>query len=446
MTAAVNQVPAVGKARPPKLPVVAEATLANGLRVLAVRRPGVPRAEVRLLVPIAQGGAKTGDGAVERMLSETILSGTSRHDAVGLAQDIQRLGASISAGVGLENMTIGGSTLASTLVPYLDLLAEVVTESEFPADEIELQRARVAQEIVIVRSQPATVAHEALNRRLFGDHPYGRGMPTPESVSALERATVRSFARKRLRPGGATLVAVGDFKPQRFLDLAAKAFAGWQGDGGSKPIKAPPATEPGPVLIIDRPGAVQTNIRLAGPALTRTDDGYPALAVANMVFGGYFSSRLVNNIREDKGYTYSPRSAFDHRQASSTLTVTADVATEVTAPALLEVLYELSRMATGSVTDEELLAAKRYLRGSLALSSQTQAGLAGYLLLLTSLGIGIEYLRDLPAAVDAVTTEEVADASRRFLALPGLVTVLVGDASRMAESVEALGPVVIQQQ
>lgn len=441
MTAAqtVSPVPQAGKGRPPKLPVVAERTLANGLRVLAVRRPGVPRAEVRLLIPVGTGASA--DGAVERLTGETLLSGTAQRSAVELAEDVQRLGASLSASVGVDHMSIGGSTLAMTLVPYLELLAEVLCESEFPADEIALHRARVAQEIVIVRSQPANVAHEALVRRLFGQHVYARGLPDPDAVTGLERAAVRSFARKRIRPGGATLVAVGDFKPDRFLDLAERALAPWAGDATGKPLKAPAPIEPGPIVLVDRPGAVQTNIRVAGPALSRLDPAYPALAVANMVFGGYFSSRLVNNIREDKGYTYSPRSGFEHRQASSTFTITADVATEVTAPALHEINYELSRMATSPVPPDELLAAKRYLRGSLALSSQTQAGLAAYLVLLTSLGIGIEYLRDFPAAVDEVTAGDVAEASRRFLAPRRLVTVLVGDAARIAESLDPLGEV-----
>ena len=438
--AAPTEAPTVGAPRPPRLPTVAERVLDNGLRVLAVRRAGVPRVEVRLRVPMGRSSGKAGDGAVERLLSETLLAGTSKRSAVELAQDLQRLGAGLSATAGLEEITAGGSTLSSALVPYLELLGEVVVDANFPADEVNVARDRVTQEIVIGRSQPATIAQEALMARLYPGHPYGRGLPQPESVQALKPAALKSFASKRLRPAGGTLVVVGDVRPEKLLDQAAAALGAWQGDAGSKDLKAPAPVAPGPAVLIDRPGAVQTNIRVAGPAIDRTHPDHPALAVANMVFGGYFSSRLVNNIREDKGYTYSPRSAVEHRNAASFFGVFADVATEVTAPALLEIFYELGRIATTTVAEDELESAKRYLMGNLALAVQTQAGLAGYLALLESVGLGAEYLRDFPLAIAAVTADDVAEVAPRYLAPRHLVTVLVGDEARIRRSVESLIP------
>ena len=437
-TPPVAAVPTSGPPRPPRLPAVAERILDNGLKVMAVRRAGVPRVEVRVRIPMGRASGAAGDGAVERVVSETLLSGTSRRSAVELAQDLQRLGAGLSATAGLEEISLGGSTLSATLVPYLELLGEVLSDAAFPAGEVGLARDRVTQEIVIARSQPATIAHEALMSRLYPGHPYGRGLPEPESVQSTQPRALKGFAAKRLRPAGATLVAVGDVRPERLLDQAAKALSGWTGDAGAKDLKPPAPLALGPVAVVDRPGAVQTNIRIAGPALRRTDPEYPALAVANMIYGGYFSSRLVNNIREDKGYTYSPRSTIEHRNAASFFGVFADVATEVTAPAVLEIGYELGRMATTPVEDGELQSAKRYLMGNLALAVQTQAGLAGYLSLLESVGLGVEYLRDFPIAVGQVTADEVAAVASRYLAPRGMVTVLVGDEARIRRPVEAL--------
>jgi predicted Zn-dependent peptidase len=186
---------------------------------------------------------------------------------------------------------------------------------------------------------------------------------------------------------------------------------------------------------------VQSNLRLGGPAPARTDPQLPAVRLANMVFGGYFSSRLVENIRERRGYTYSPRSAVDHLAASSSFLVEADVATGVTGPALLETWYELGRMALLPVTGAELDAARRYVLGSMALSTATHAGLASTLSALIGSGLPAGWLAEHQRALAAVTVEEVAEAARRYLAPEALTTVVVGDAELVAEPLRALAQV-----
>jgi zinc protease len=202
-----------------------------------------------------------------------------------------------------------------------------------------------------------------------------------------------------------------------------------------------PALEPGPLVLVDRPGAVQSNLRLGGPAPRRGDPTYPAAEIANALFGGYFSSRLVTNIREDKGYTYSPYSVIQHAAASSWLTVTADVATEVTAPALVETSYELGRMASLPPEPEEVEATSQYLVGSIALSTATQSGLADTLLDLLTDGQDVSWLREHPERLAAVTPEQVHDASVPLLGPGGLVTAVVGDADLIEGPLAALGEV-----
>jgi predicted Zn-dependent peptidase len=183
---------------------------------------------------------------------------------------------------------------------------------------------------------------------------------------------------------------------------------------------------------------VQTTIRFGGAAPSRSADDYAATALANLVFGGYFSSRWVSNIREDKGYTYSPHSGVDHPTAGSRLVAGADVATEVTAPALLESLYELGRIATVPVGQDELDQARRYAIGTLALGTASQAGLAGLVSQLAGSGLGIGWLRDHVAALEAVTVDDVLAAAARWFAPSVLTPVLVGDAAVVGDSVRAL--------
>jgi zinc protease len=437
-------IPAVGRPRPVKLPTVADHTLPNGLRVIVARRPGVPRFEARLRIPTSRG-SRTTNLARETLLAETLLSGTGARTSVEIAESLQGMGASLGASADNEVVVVSGSALAPRRREFLSLFGEIVQGPAFPADEVAIERDRVVQDILMARSQPTVIAREAVARRLFGDHPYGDGVPDPADVERVLPAALRRAHKSTLLPPGSVLVLVGDLPPAKAIADVEAAFGTWPGKGRYRSLPAPGPLSPGPTLIVDRPGAVQTNIRLAGRAIPRTHPDYPALALANTVFGGYFTSRLVDNIRERRGYTYSPRSSVDHRQAVSTFAVSADVGTEVTAAALLEIRYELGRMVATKIEQVELDAARRYLQGTLAMSIQTQSGLTGYLSVLTASGLGVDYLREFPARLEHVTVDHVADAARRYLAPRGLITVLVGDAAAIRPTVEAFDEVELDE-
>ena len=218
-------------------------------------------------------------------------------------------------------------------------------------------------------------------------------------------------------------------------------MARWR--AGTKAAGTPklPKHVPGQPLLIDRPGAVQTTIRMAGPAPARTSPEYAKISLANMVFGGYFSSRWVENIREDKGYTYGPHSLIEHSVAGTILVVSAEVATEVTGPALLETWYELGRLATLPPRQEELDQARQYALGTLQLGMSTQAGLAGLASTYAGYGLRLEYLAEHAIRLAATTLEEVAAVSARHLAPAKAATVVLGDAERIEAPLAGLSTV-----
>jgi zinc protease len=191
-------------------------------------------------------------------------------------------------------------------------------------------------------------------------------------------------------------------------------------------------------VLVDRPGAVQSSLRMALPALPRTDPDYAALQLANLVFGGYFSSRWVENLREDKGYTYGPHTSIEHFLAGSALLVSAEVATEVTGPSLLETVYELGRIASLPPSEDELEQARRYALGTLRLGMSTQAGLAGLASMYASFGLRLDYLRDYSSALAKATREQVADVAARLLAPSRAITLVLGDASKVEAPLAAL--------
>jgi predicted Zn-dependent peptidase len=439
----MSVIPAVDEERLPEVPDVAERTLANGLRVLAVKRGDVPRVELRMRIPLVPARA-AGDGARERLLSETIASGTASRTSLAIAEELQALGGGLRAGASSDELVISGSCLAESLGSYLDLLDEVLEDAVYDDDEVAVAQGRLAQEITILRSQPTVTVSDALHARIYGKHPYGRGLPAPEAFASVGPVALRRLHANRVVPNGTVLVVVGDVRTTKALDEAERALGPWVGEGATATGKGPAAPSPKPTLLIDRPGSVQTNIRMGGPVVGRRDPDHPRIQVANMIFGGYFSSRLMANIREDKGYSYSPRSAITHHRHASHLTVAADVGSEVTIPALLEVRYELARMATGSLKADELAAAKRYVVGTLALATQTQAGLASWLSAIVADGLTVEFLRDYPQSVDAVTSDEVTDAALHYLGPRGLQTVLVGEAAGIQRQLEALDAVEVQ--
>jgi zinc protease len=433
---APRPVPALAKSRPAKLPTVADTTLSNGLRVLAVRRPGVPLVELRLRIPFA--GKGDAHVAKAQLLGDTLLAGTEHRDASQIAVDLQSYGGQLSANVDADRLGISGSVLASGFAGVLDLLGELLTSASYPKDEVVAERDRLVQELAIYRSQPGVVAREALLTRMYGSHPYGRELPDADAVEDVKASQLRNLHAKRVAPAGSILTVVGDLPPAKLVAQVEKALSSWTAASKAAETGPLPEVAQQPLLLVDRPGSVQSTVRMARDVPSRTSDEYAALSLVNMVFGGYFSSRWSANLREDKGYTYGTHSSFEHPPAGSRLVLSTDVATGVTAPALLETWYELARVATLPVGQDELDQARRYAIGSLQVGAASQGGLASLLSMLAGSGLGVDYLREFPKQLEAVTVETAQAAAAKYLTPKDLTTVVVGDAAEIGASVEAL--------
>ncbi|MDG4822926.1 pitrilysin family protein [Asanoa sp. WMMD1127] len=428
-----RSLPALLPAAPIKLPGEAERRLTNGLTVIAIRRPAVPLVEVRLRVPFARANLARG-----AMLSQTLFSGTAEMSTVDIAAELQAVGGGLAASVDPDRLMISGNGLAAGLGRILEIMAEVVDGAAYPSDEVATERDRLVDNIQVAKSQPAHLAREALLQRVYGRHPYAVQTPEPEQVRTVRPAQLRALHAERVHPAGATLVLVGDFQVKRALDTAEAVLGSWNGGGKDVTLPAAPAPAPGPVLVVDRPDSVQSSLRMALPAVPRTHPDHAALQLANLVFGGYFSSRWVENIREDKGYTYGPHSLVDHSVAGSVVLVSAEVATEVTGPALLETLYELGRLATTPPGAEELEQARQYVLGTLKLGMSTQAGLASLASTYAGAGLRLDFLKDYTAQLTAATRDDVAAAAAKYLAPSGATTVILGDAEKIEAPVATL--------
>lgn len=433
-------VPPLAAATKVRRPTVKHADLDNGLHLVVARVPRTPLVEVRLRVPF--GGRNATHSARAELLAATLLLGSSTRTREQVDAELATVGGHLDANVDPQRLSVTGSVLSTGLGTLLDVLADCLVDPAYRRADVQGERDRLVQHLLIGATQPATIAHQALQHRRFGTHPAALDIPEPELVAGVTPAAVSGLHRRAVVPAGSTLVLVGDLSPARTIDMVAAALAGWSSDRRAASLRTPPAIAPGAVLLHPREGVVQSQVRLSAAAPTRDDPGYPALQLANLVYGGYFSSRLVENIREDKGYTYSARSSLEFWPGRAAVTIAFDTATEATAPALLEARYELGRISLNAPTAAEVDAARNYALGTLATSLATQAGLASTLSMLAGLGLNETWLAAHPGRLGAVTVDEVGAAAAAVLAPSAFTGVVVGDPTVVGAPLRAIGGVV----
>jgi predicted Zn-dependent peptidase len=377
------------------------------------------------------------------MLVATLLLGTGSRNREQVDADLALVGGHLDASVDPQRLMVTGSVLSTGLPVLLEVLADCLTDPAYRRGDVIGERGRLVEHLAISATQPSTVAHRFLQQRRFGDHPAAWDMPDPELVAGVGPAALKSLHQRSLVPAGSTLVLVGDLSPSKAVAAVHGALSGWTAapDVRARRLSRPPAILGDDLLAHHRKGAVQSQIRISAAAVPRSDPAYPAHQLANLVYGGYFSSRLVENIREDKGYTYSARSSLEFWPETAAVTVAFDTTTPSTAPALLEARYELGRISLLPPTAEEVDSARNYALGTLATSLATQSGLASTLSMLAGAGLDETWLRDHPANLAAVTVDEVAHAAATMLAPANFTGVVVGDIGMLESQLHGLGNV-----
>lgn len=404
---------------PLRLPVTEERLLPGGFRLLAARRGGIPFAELRLNIPFAHA-----DPATAVLLAGAITADPDVLDRAKL------LGANLSASADADLLRIGGSAPAECLGELIALLAEVVLAPGYTAAEFRTAMDNAVQVTDAMLASPAHRAVEALNERMFGDHPYGLAIPRPAALRQVSRDGVVSLHHDRVRAAGASLVIAGAIEPGAVLDDIERLLGAWPAGQPARDLRPVPVPEPGS-LVVDHPGVTQSLLRVTMPAPRRDAPDYPALSMATMVLGGYFSSRLVQNLREDKGFSYSPRCSLLHVRDADLVTLSVDVVTANTEAMAREITAELANLVSGRpVSGAELDRARRYAAGTLRLRAATLSGLVGVLCDLDLQRLPLEWLRGHDARLAELTPDEVTDAARRYLTPDKALTVWLCDVAR----------------
>ena len=435
-------VPALSPERPVIWPPRARTTLSNGLEIVLVESHTIPKFTGQLF--FRSGNAVTAATApgLADITATVMRTGTTERTSRQIEEDLRRMGADLSSGAGADTSVVSFGGLVDFSNDLLLLVAELTQQASFPADEFERERRQLVEALRIERATPGFLASERMRKVLFGAHPYGTISPTEAQVENYRLEQLKDFYKQYYRPGNALLVMVGDFSPQAMLAQVENVFASWaEGKVDEAPNPALPELHGRRVYLVHLPGAVQAQIVVGNRAITRKHPDWLRLTLANSIYGGAFNSRLVMNIREQKGYTYSPRSGAHPLRQHGYFTISAAVRNDVVAATLTEMVYEIDRMRSTAVGEDELADARNYLSGLFSLGLATQDGLAGQLATSTLERLPEDYLETYRERILGLTAADVLDAAQKYFDSANAQIVVVGDRAQLEAQAALFGPI-----
>jgi zinc protease len=432
-----SQAPPPLEARPIVVPTPREIVLPNGLTVVVVEDRRLPLVSYRLALRVGGAYDPKGIPGLTDMLAGLLPEGTESRTSKQLADEVARMGASLSAGANSDYTIVAGSALATFNSKILELMADVLLHPSFPENEVELARQNTKESLRQQRAQPSFLASEMVSRVMFGAHPYSSVAPTPESIDLCTREEFVTFHRSKFVPNSAVFIVVGDVHFDDICSEIQSLFSGWEkGEELSTNFPAPPVRTDRVAYLIDRHGSAQSNIIIANSGIVRTSPDYFPMLLMHTVLGATASSRLFMNLREEKGYTYGAYTNLDARRTAGTFRATAEVRTAVTGDSLKEFFYELNRIRSERVSDKEINDAKAYLTGVFPIRLETQEGLTDQLVQIKMLNLPADYLQTYRDRVQAVTIDEIQRVAMTYIKPDEAALIIVGDGASVVEQIK----------
>lgn len=411
--------------------------LSNGLTIVVVEDHRLPLVSYRLAFRV--GGAFDPPhlpGLID-LLAGLLPEGTESKTSRQIADEVARMGASLSAGANSDYTIVAASALQQFNDHILELMADVVLHPSFPENEVELAKQNTKESLRQQRAQPSFLASEMVSRVMFGDHPYSVVAPTPESIDLSSRDEFVKFHRARLVPNNAVFIVVGDVRHEDIVKRLEALFSTWErGEELVTNFPAPPVRTRRTAYLIDRPGSAQSNIVIANTGMLRTSPDYFPMLLMHTVLGANASSRLFMNLREDKGYTYGAYSNLDARRTAGTFRATAEVRTPVTGDSIKEFFYELNRIRNEPVSAKEIGDAKAYLTGVFPIRLETQEGLTDQLVQIKMLRLPDDYLNYYRDRVQAVTIDDIQTVAQKYVRPDEAALIVVGDGSSVVDQIK----------
>jgi zinc protease len=428
--------PPGGEPRPFVLPATTRFALPNGLQVTLVPYGTVPKVSVSLIVGVGNAHERADQVWLADMTGELMREGTASRTSAQVAEAAGGMGGALTVAVGGDQTTVGLDVLSESAPDAVELVADVAMRPALPASELARVRDNLIRQLTVARSTPGALATERFVATIYPDHPYGRLFPTEAQLSGYDLDAVKAFHQAHFVPNRSHLYVVGQFDASAVRASVERALAAWaRGAEVPRPTVTPVSTRS--VHLVDRPGAPQSTLRLGLPVIDPSHKDYVALQVTNALLGGSFASRITSNIREQKGYTYSPTSQLASHPGVAHWVEMADVTTAVTGPALTEIFGEIERLRREPPSDEELAGFKNYLAGVFVLQNSSRAGITNQLAFTQLHRLGDDHLKTFVSRVQAITPADVQRIAREYLVPDRMTLVVVGDAANIRAQVAA---------
>jgi predicted Zn-dependent peptidase len=425
-----------------KFPRPAESRLKNGMTLLVLEEHRSPTIQVQIAVPASSLNDPEGS-PISAATSSLMRLGTKTRDAKAIAEALAGLGASVSFSIGDRYAYATLSTLTENLDAVMALMADMLFNPSFPQDELDKWKNQQLSQLQQVRSLPDFLVTERFAKAMYPDDRRSFVLPSAEGVRSLTREALIAHYQKIYRPEGGRVTVLGDISARQITPKLDTLLAEWKGAGTTAPaLPVPGALKGRTIMLVDRPGSVQTAFYLGNRAFDRCSPDYLPAQVMNRVLGGGPASRLFRNIREAKGYTYGISSAFSASQYMNLFSLQTSVRTEVTGDALREILKEFADIRTRPVPADELENAKRALVASFALSTENQAtALSNATTLREYPCLPADYWDTYPEKIAAVTAADVQRVAQKYVPLDDLVVVAAGDGAKVRAMLAEFGSV-----
>ena len=436
-----SSAPQPGPPRPYRFPHVTRKTLDNGLRVLVAENRNAPIVALRTLVRSGADHDDAQHAGLASLVADLLDEGAGDRDAIRLAEDIGLLGGSLGTGADWDASYISFDVLSRNAAPSVSILSDVSSRATLPADGFERVRSERLKEILQQRDEPAAIAGKRFSHLLYGEGAYGNSVVgNSDSVERITLDDVQRFYRQHFVPNNSSVIITGDISTADASKLLEGAFGGWKrGAEPPRPTVTPRSIESSRIYIVDRPQAVQSEIRIGHIGVPRSCEDYFPLSVMNALLGGVFNSRINLNLRERHGYTYGARSAFAFRREAGPFVVAAPVRNEVTRESVQEVLAELRRIRTGDVETGELEDTKNYLMGVFPATVQSSSDIASRLVDMELYGLPEDYFDRYRENIGAVGKKEVERVAQKYIDPDRALIVIVGSAKAIREPLGQLG-------
>ena len=433
--------PAPSAPRPYHFPNVTRKTLANGLRILIAENHAAPLVSMRALVRSGADHDTADLAGLAALATDLLDEGAGRRDTVRLAEDLGRIGASAGTGADWDASYVSIDVLSRNARPALEIFTDVVRRPMLPADGLERVRSERMMELLQQREEPAAIAAKRFSGLLYGTGAYGNSISgNTESVARITLDDVDHYYRPHFIPNNTAIVIAGDIDAAETVDAIERLFGDWPRAAETpRPSISPRSIDMNRIYLIDRPTAVQSEIRIGHVGVPRQCDDYFPLSVMNALLGGVFNSRINLNLRERHGYTYGARSTFAFRRQAGPFVVSAPVRNEVTRESVEEVLAELRRIRIGEVEDGELDDVKNYLIGVFPATVQSSNDIAGRLLDMELYDLPHDYFDHYRDNIETVGKSAVQSVAQKYIDPDRAVIVIVGAASQIREPLGGLG-------